>query len=446
MSHTPANTNDARRWSPESVRALVDADAGVQDARCYSDPEVYQRELTQIFARCWICVGHESQIPEYGDFITTTIGEDPVIVTRGKDRSVNVMLNQCRHRGVKLARGDYGNTRAFVCSYHGWCYDSSGRLVGMPHQDQPKRCFDKADWGLVRVPQVDTYRGLIFANWDTDAGSLSDYLGEATWYLDAILNRSEGGIEIVGLQRWMLRGNWKWGAEQHASDFYHAQVSHVSYASVFFPQASINRLKPFGEPEYGLQYSSPQLGHGAGWMTSPNDVELGSALQTHPPEVIEHLAGPAWTTMRDRIGETRTSRMAVVHTNIFPNLTFNRGQGYLRLWQPRGPDRTEVWNYLFVDRDWPQHIKDGWKKAMARIFSASGCLEQDDTENTMAAQMGVTGHMAARTRLNFQMGEKVDAGDFEGPGDISWVYSEQALRGFYRRWAELMSDADGERP
>ena len=428
------------KWAEQSMARLVDLETGTQDTRCYTDETVYRRELERIFARCWICVGHDSQIPKPGDYFTTTIGEDPVIVTRHRDNSIHVMLNQCRHRGLRLCRGDYGNAPSFTCSYHGWCYGTDGSLLGMPHKEQPKKHFNQADWGLNKVAQVDTYRGLIFATWDNNAPPLPEYLGESTWYLDAILDRNEGGIELIGLQRWILRGNWKWGAEQHASDFYHAQVSHVSYASVFFPQASINRLKPIGEPEYGLQYSSPELGHGAGWMTYPNDVELGMALQTHPKEVFEYMMGVAWPIMHKRLGETRTSKMAVVHTNIFPNLTFNRGQGYMRLWQPRGPNETEVWNYLFVDKAWPDEVKHAWQQAMARVFSVAGCLEQDDTENTAMAQLGVSGHIAARTRLNMQMGECVEPGEFDGPGDISYVYSEYALRGFYRRWIELLSD------
>ena len=428
------------KWSAENITHLVDPETGTQDSRCYSDETVYRRELERIFARCWICVGHDSQIPKTGDYFTTTIGEDPVIVTRHRDNTIHVMLNQCRHRGLRLCRGDYGNVPSFTCSYHGWCYGTDGSLLGMPHSEQPKKHFNQAEWGLNKVAKVDTYRGLIFATWDGNAPPLLDYLGESTWYLDSILDRNEGGIELIGLQKWTLRGNWKWGAEQHASDFYHAQVSHVSYASVYFPQATINRLKPIGEPEYGLQYSSPALGHGAGWMTYPNDAELGMALQTHPREVFEHMMSTAWPTMRERLGDTRTDKMAVVHTNIFPNLTFNRGQGYMRLWQPRGPNETEVWNYLFVDKAWPDEIKHAWQQSMARVFSVAGCLEQDDTENTAMAQLGVSGHIAGRTRLNMQMGEQVDPGDFEGPGEISYVYSEYALRGFYRRWIELLRD------
>lgn len=70
------------KWSRENIVHLVDLDTGTQDSRCYTDETVYRRELERIFARCWICVGHDRQIPKPGDYFTTTIGEDPVIVTR----------------------------------------------------------------------------------------------------------------------------------------------------------------------------------------------------------------------------------------------------------------------------------------------------------------------------------------------------------------------------
>ena len=86
------------KWSGENMVHLVDLETGTQDSRCYTDETVYRRELERIFARCWICVGHDSQIPKPGDYFTTMVGEDPVIVTRHRDHTIHVMLNQCRHR------------------------------------------------------------------------------------------------------------------------------------------------------------------------------------------------------------------------------------------------------------------------------------------------------------------------------------------------------------
>ncbi|MAU40023.1 MAG: hypothetical protein CMF31_00190 [Kordiimonas sp.] len=428
-------------WSKEGVAELINHETGVQDTRCYADEGVYQRELEQIFAKCWICVGHESQIPNVGDFITTQIGEDPVIVTRDRDNSVHVLLNQCRHRGVKVARGDYGNSRSFTCSYHGWCFGSNGDLLGMPQEDAHNGQLDKSKWGLKTVAKVDTYKGLIFATWDENAEPLLDYLGEATWYMDGVLDRSPGGIEIVNTHKWRVKCNWKWGAEQHVTDFYHAPISHISYISALVPEATIHQFT--SAPVIGLQYSSPELGHGTGWFTSPNEVENQKLAKSHTDTVIKFFEDVHIPAVTERLGKTRALEMTVSHMNIFPNLTFNKGQGYMRLWQPIGPNEMEVISYIFVDKDWPDHIKEEWERSATRMFSPAGPLEQDDAENAFAAQMGVSGHIAGQNTLNIQMGDPLDAeaiGDFEGPGNISFVYSELALRGFYRRWANLMSD------
>ena len=441
-------------WSHAHVTELADAERGSQNAAVYSSEAVYQRELERVFGRSWLCVGHESQIAAPGDYITAYMGEDSVIVTRANDHSINVLLNQCRHRGVKLCRGDYGNARAFVCSYHGWCYAPNGRLTGMPHEHTEGYYgeLNKDDWGLIRVPKVDTYRGLIFANWDDQASPLLDHLGEATWYMDAILDRCESGTEVLAVHKWRVRANWKFGAEQHASDFTHAACSHVSFKEAVNPGASIARLVDAPAPmEFGLQYSSPALGHGAGWMTWPDDPTLVEAVPVQRPEIIEWWRGEGGRRHLQRIGATRATKMAVLHTNIFPNLTFNRGEGYMRFWLPRGPNECEVWSYVLVDKDDPPEVKQAWVRGCSEAFSAAGYLEQDDSENAMCASMGLRGWKSRQTKLSIGMGlghaeehrpnaEHPDG--FDGPGNISYVYSEEGLRGFYRRWAELMSDED----
>jgi len=427
-------------WSAEKLNGLVDSDLGIQSSEVYSSQAIFDDEMEKVFGKCWLLVGHESQIPELSDYIVSKMGNDSVIVTRHKDGGIRVMLNQCRHRGVKLARGDFGNARSFTCSYHGWCFDTQGQLLTMPHEKHHRFCFNKKDWGLIVVPKVETYRGLIFANWDENAEPLEDYLAESKWYLDGFFDRNSEGSEFIGMHKWTLRGNWKWGAEQHVSDFYHAQVSHVSLKDVYDPGASINHLITKGNPEYGLQYSSPTHGHGAGWMTVPDDASLLEGLEIMDPDVIDYIKNHQYEHVTERLGETRGQKMAIVHMTVFPNMSINRGQGYLRLWQPISPTETEVWSFVFVDKNMPEEVKQGYLKAKANVFSVAGVLEQDDAENTVAAQQGVTGAKASKTKLNMMMGDTITPpADFEGPGDISNEYSEVALRGYYRRWAELMS-------
>ena len=96
-----------KKWSNEEIKNLVDQEIGLIDPRIYSDQDLYEIELERVFARSWLLLGHEGHIPKAGDYITTYMAEDPVIVVRQKDGSIKVFLNQCRHRGMRIERSDF---------------------------------------------------------------------------------------------------------------------------------------------------------------------------------------------------------------------------------------------------------------------------------------------------------------------------------------------------
>ena len=184
---------------------LVDAKKGLLDRRIFADESIYQQELEQVFGRCWLFVGHESQVASNNDFVSNYMGEDPVLLTRDAKGKLHTFLNMCRHRGNRICRADQGNAQSFMCTYHGWTFATDGKLVGVPgFKEAYFEELDRSQWGLVEA-RCETYKGLVFANWDYEAPLLIDYLGDAAWYMDLWLDRTAGGTEVMGgIHRWVM--------------------------------------------------------------------------------------------------------------------------------------------------------------------------------------------------------------------------------------------------
>ena len=175
---------------------VIDPVTGKLDRRIFIDEQVYQDELEKIFGRAWQMIGHVSLVPNLNDYFHTYIGEDPVILTRDNDGQLHAFLNMCRHRGNRILRADDGNAKHFMCTYHGWTFRSDGTLEHVPGYNEAYYGeLDLEELKLIEA-KVDTYAGIVFATWDHDSPSLEDYLGDARWYLDTVVQparRRDGG-------------------------------------------------------------------------------------------------------------------------------------------------------------------------------------------------------------------------------------------------------------
>ncbi|HEY6612372.1 MAG TPA: Rieske 2Fe-2S domain-containing protein, partial [Pseudomonas sp.] len=248
---------------------ICDMEAGRMAGKVFWDGEVYEQELEKIFARCWLFVAHESQIPSAGDYIATTMGEDEVLVVRQKDQSIKVLINACPHRGNKVCFAEAGNARGFICNYHGWAFGTDGALRGMHESTVYEQSgFDKSQQGL-REARVDSYKGLVFATFAEDAPSLAEYLGPMAWYLDVILDNDEGGTEFVGgCIRSTIECNWKIAAENFVGDILHAGWTHDSAAQAMLG-GSVTKVSEFPESwqvnwnGHGYEFTRDLVGNAA---------------------------------------------------------------------------------------------------------------------------------------------------------------------------------------
>jgi nitrite reductase/ring-hydroxylating ferredoxin subunit len=416
----------------QDFASLVDLERCTVSPRVFSQEDVYRAEQEKIFARSWLFVGHESHIPQAHDYLTTFMGEEPVLLTRDAQGRPRVFLNSCRHRGMRVCRRDHGNQKLFVCPYHGWSYDSSGRLRGVPQLESAYHDeLDRDAWGLIEVPRVESSRGLLFANFDAAAEPLLAYLGDMAWYLDLVLNRSRNGAVVMpGCHRWRLAGNWKLAAEQFGGDNYHTDALHRSMTLIGLgPQGDYRGNSPW-ERDFEVK-----CGNGHGWINF--DVDNGAV----PP------AQAAWfermrSEAREMLNPAQAELVLTIHVGtVFPNFSIMSFLGFttVRVWQPRGPKALDVWSYGLIERDAPPEVVEITRKMMGLTFSPSGIFEQDDgvAWGDIAAFQG--GVMRRDYPFNYQMGHGHGRRMDDKPGLIHPPSTEIGVFGLYEKWREMMA-------
>lgn len=420
-------------------------DSGAVPADVIGNPDLHRVEMERIFGRCWLFVGHESEIAEPGDYVRRYLGNDPYILVRDEDGDVNVLFDRCQHRGTRICESDRGNTSHFRCPYHGWTYDNRGDLVGVPYKSKSYPHIDAEDVSLFSAPQVENYAGFVFASLDPDTPPLDAYLGDATWYLDIHFQMADW--EVVGTPvRWTVNLDWKTVSENASTDNYHVFIGHKS--------ATDTGLGPTtGLDWFSDDTETTKLNAACDVLSySCNTVETESALLWGYPEELVDL-GPLDEE------QTRFAERALVTTaNVFPNLNINHsasthdpdvdsvGTFMLRQWRPIGPGEIEVWNWSLVPKSAPEEFRERSYNASTGAFGIAGNFFVDD----MAILDGIaeTSNSVTARKHDMTMNYSMRAGrsaarrldDFEGPGtayaDAAWTDEPQLE--IYRNWVRWM--------
>lgn len=223
-----------------------DPDAGWSlPAWTYTDPEFFTVELRRIFRPSWQIVAHESDIPWPGDFQRLDYLGESVIVMRGDDDGIRAFTNLCRHRGARIVDSFAGCARKLVCPYHGWTYDSSGRLTGVPGKEHYD-AFAMAEHGLAPV-EIERFHGFLFVRLEDDGGpSVAAMLRP---YVDEIASYRFSDLRALG--RVTLRPrpvNWKIIGDNY-SDSLHIAVAHPGLKRLmarYYVEASDHADKMWG--------------------------------------------------------------------------------------------------------------------------------------------------------------------------------------------------------
>jgi phenylpropionate dioxygenase-like ring-hydroxylating dioxygenase large terminal subunit len=365
-----------------------------------------------------------------------------------------VLFDSCRHRGTKLCRAEAGNASHFRCPYHGWTYKNTGQFVGAPaYRDAYGEEFDRERWGLLPAAKVESFYGLVFATLDPEAPTLDEYLGGAKWYLELMFALGKQGMTVRGEpQRWVMDGNWKTAAENFVGDDYHTLFLHKSMwdlGIVDIPQRELM-------DGYHIQAGN---GHNLSFSMATAEERIAEEEQFfgYPKEVAATFGRNGLSP--EQFDLARRARICV--GTIFPNLSFlmmpltptpkavpATGFMTLRIWQPRGYDKIDIWSWYLVWEDTPEHLAELSYKAGLGTFSSSGLFEQDDSvpwESVM--RTGATAFARkAGMEYNFQRGlpgtgtTSEEVRNWPGPGTATWPRFDEALqRSLYRRWQQFMT-------
>jgi len=417
----------------------------------YADPAIFDLEMAHIFGRAWLVLGHESQVKSPGDYFTTRMGREPVIVVKDDNDEVGVLINRCAHRGAMVCAEGRGRlatpSERFVCPYHGWSYDRAGVLQAVPFASGYEK--GKLPFGLKAVPRVELYRGFIFASLAPQGVNLESFLGPARASFDDFVDRAPGGeLEVAGgVFKHTYNGNWKLMLENHLDGAHPAWV-HAS--SVAVARAAPEPGKPGQEHYYDIavrqmrQNGAPDavweaIGmwttpHGHGYMGDYHSDKRLTGGEDHP--VFREYR----QRLEKHVGKDEADRILGVtlwNTVIYPNCSFMSQFRQLRIIHPIAVDRSVVTTYSFRMKDAPEQMfRD--TIAFANVVNGTGSwVLTDDLEVYERLQRGLTSGEVDWVFVGRGHGRDVkeDNGSARGATGTSEIF----MRAQFAAWLKYLS-------
>jgi benzoate/toluate 1,2-dioxygenase subunit alpha len=435
------------RQDDGALAALVEPDQVHRDV--YLDQEVFDLEMERLWRRTWIYVGHSSQVPAAGDYLTVDIAGEPLVMVRQGDGSLRVLKNRCAHKGAKLVSAPQGNTgKFFRCPYHAWTYKTDGKPLAIPLKNgyEGTRLSDcPSGQGLHAVANVENYRGFVFVRLADEGPSFADYFGDSLSSIDNMADRSpEGELEVAGgCLRYLHNCNWKMFVE-NLNDTMHPMVAHESSAGTakkLWDGKPADEPKPMAIEQFVPFVSDYAFFDGMGVRVFENGHSYTgvnfsihssySALPEYEQKLVE-----AW-------GEEKAKSVlgtARHNTVYYPSLTIKGAIQAIRVVRPIAPDKTLIESWTFRLKGAPDALLQRTLTYSRLINSPMSVVGHDDLHAYRAIQEGLraSGNDWVSLHRDYRA-EEADAKDLTVNGT-----SEISMRNQFRAWARYMAPTRAE--
>ena len=426
------------------IQMLVEPDR--VHRRAYTDPYIFDLEISHIFERTWIYAGHETQVPRPGDYWQFQIGRQPMVMVRGNGEDIHVLYNRCPHRGTQVCGSRHGNAgSALTCPYHSWRFHYDGTLESVPLEKGYRDTgFNRDDpqFHMKPAPRVDRYRGFVFASVAEKGPTLREWLGDARVAFDDICDRSpQGRVEVVrNCYRVIQRSNWKFFMENQL-DAVHPSVTHMSTG---YAAADVERKIKREKGSQPLHY------HYLSAFTTPFDkwdqletvgypyghTILGGYMGLRPqdPDTLEHER-----VLATAYGEQRKEEILsrnIHHVLVYPCLSVQSPLQQLRAIRPLSADRTlsEIWHFRLVGAPEPIYRRSLWYYNL--VNSPATLVNADDLENWQRGQWGLRSDGGDWVSFHRDYGRDTDDGAVLRSTNGC---SELPMRSQFRAWVKYLT-------
>jgi choline monooxygenase len=329
------------------------AEASTPPADWYIDPGVLDLERQTVFTRSWQMVGRAAQVAEPGQYVTSDVADEPILVIRGNDRILRGFFNVCRHHAAALTAKPHGSCEILRCPYHGWTYDLKGELIGTP-DFAGVRDFNRAENGLVPI-ETGLWENWVFVKLEPAGLPLEEFLGSAL--SERVRSLGLENLQWMERRHYTLDCNWKVFVDNYLDGGYHVPHVHTALHSV-------------------LDYNNYTIENGERYCLQSSPIAVDSADAQ---------------TSKVRRGDR------AFYCWIYPNLMINCYEEMMdtNLVYPRGLGRMEVvFDYYFAD------VSAQREKYNRDSIAVSERIQHEDAAICNAVQRGLRSRAYGAGRLS----------------------------------------------